>query len=226
MENNVSTTIDCLLLSKAGKVALSECLKKEGLDGLFASILIRLTMGESADLGPDNMLVVKDKDGRNQVVNIDITGFRYPREKDFWAERENKLRFGWKDIIQNPDTSLDKLLNGSVFSGRYVDGINALQHAVTDVLKKVLGSQASNEVGNIRDWYASLDAETSKSSLKDLTQTLFDSLDGSIKPDNEQMLKAINTNCSFIDAAVNRCKSHAPTVVELHSEGFSLNSLG
>ncbi len=37
----------------AGKARLTAQLKEEGSQGLFASIAIRLTMGEKADLGPD-----------------------------------------------------------------------------------------------------------------------------------------------------------------------------
>ncbi len=63
----------------SGQQALSEALRQKGLDGLFISLLTRLTLGESSDLGPDNMLVVPGADGRHQVVNIDVTGFRYDR---------------------------------------------------------------------------------------------------------------------------------------------------
>lgn len=188
----------------AGKARLIAQLKEEGLEGLFASILMRLTMGEKVDLGPDNMIVVKGKNGQNRVVNIDITGFRHDRENDFQLKPEDKPVLGWKGIIQNPDTSSDKLLDGSVFSGRYLIGIDAVQHAVTDALKEVAGDQASVETEKVRDWYASLDVEASKSSLKDLVLNLSHSLDASVAPDDEQMHKAIARNCSFIDSVVRR----------------------
>lgn len=190
----------------AGKARLIAQLKEEGLEGLFASILMRLTMGEKGDLGPDNMLVVKGKNGHNQVVNIDITGFRYDRENDFQLKPEDKPAFGWKDIIQNPDTAPEKLLDGSVFSGRYLVGIDAVQHAVADALREAVGDQAPVETKKVRDWYASLDSEASKSSLKDLAQNLSHSLDASVAPDDAQMHKAIARNCSFIDSAVRRSR--------------------
>lgn len=78
----------------AGKQALAETLSTKGLDGLFKSLLARLTLGESADLGPDNMLVVAANDGRNKVVSIDVTGFRYEREDDFQAQPQDVPRHG------------------------------------------------------------------------------------------------------------------------------------
>ncbi len=67
---------------RSGKQALIDTLRHSGLDGLFASLLARLTLGEASDLGPDNMLVIPGEDARHKVVSIDVTGFRYDREKD------------------------------------------------------------------------------------------------------------------------------------------------
>ncbi len=68
---------------RSGKQALIDILRHSGLDGLFSSLLARLTLGEASDLGPDNMLVIPGEDARHKVISIDVTGFRYDREKGY-----------------------------------------------------------------------------------------------------------------------------------------------
>lgn len=215
-----------------GKNSLAKKLKEMELNGLAASIFIRSTMGESADLGPDNMLLVEKEKGRHQIINIDVTGFRYPRK----GNELEKPRLGWNDIIQDLNTSSDELLNKlfdvKVFSDRYTNGADEVYKAIVEVLRKnVTKKQASDEVQSVCDWYASLknkdaspNAEDYKLLLRDMAKESLACIDESVRPDEDVMHDAIERNCSvFIDTLTEQLSKVS---VAVNSENFPLSSLG
>lgn len=106
---------------------LSDHLNANPIFGLGAAILLRHILGESADLGPDNMLLTKVSTGGYQLTNIDLTGFRYTRQNEFEVKNREgqvtEIRFGWKKTLEaaeNSETLLQRLFSPTVFNSRFV----------------------------------------------------------------------------------------------------------
>ncbi|ABM30917.1 hypothetical protein C8E08_2446 [Paracidovorax citrulli] len=190
----------------SGQQALSEALRQKGLDGLFISLLTRLTLGESSDLGPDNMLVVPGADGRHQVVNIDVTGFRYDREEDATASPRDPVRHGWGKVIENPELALNVLLDRSVLNSRYAKGLDPVHEAVVDCMREALRPHATPEAATVKRWYASLDIDGSTASLLSLRQGLGRLSGCSWMPDADLVDRVLVRNASFIDNIVQKCR--------------------
>lgn len=172
--------------------------ERGGLKGFFAGLLIRLTMGESADLGPDNMLLMNDA-----VNHIDITGFRHQRQGDTTDPRnpEGPKRLGWTAIFKRYRTSGELLLNHAL-SERYVERTAAVRDSINDVLLEVCNEkQVCDEVLSVMRWYARLDATQTQQSLKDTMIYLFNKLDERLRPDIELMDICIERCCGFITTA-------------------------
>ncbi|AVS69213.1 type III secretion system effector protein [Paracidovorax avenae] len=191
----------------SGRRALSETLQQQGLDGLFMSLLTRLTLGESSDLGPDNMLVVPGADGRHQVVNIDVTGFRYDREKDATSSSQDPVRHGWGKVIENPGLALNVLLDRSVLNSRYAKGLDPVHEAVVDCLREVLHQNATPEAAAVKRWYAALDVGRSTASLLSLRHGLGHLSGCSWMPDADLVDRVLARNASFIDNIVQKSRT-------------------
>ncbi|UKE47236.1 type III secretion system effector protein [Xanthomonas cerealis] len=191
----------------AGKQALRKTLEQKGLDGLFVSLLARFTLGESSDLGPDNMLVVPGEDGRNKAVSIDVTGFRYTRQNDVPAGPRDPPRHGWGKVIDTPALALDVLLDGSVMSSRYAKGLDAVHAAVVDCLRDALRLKATPEAEAVKRWYAALDVDASTASLLALHQGLGDIATAPWMPDAGLVGQVLERNAGFINDIVQRART-------------------
>lgn len=192
----------------SGKQALAEALNGSGLDGLFTSLLARLTLGESADLGPDNMLVVAGDDGRSKVISIDVTGFRYPRANDFQAKPEDPPRHGWSKVFADPSIALSVLLDGSVLSSRYARGFDPVHTAIVEAMREALHQQAVPEAEAVREWYASQDLSEAKASLQSLGESLINSIAPDLMPDTALVRQVLNKNLAFIEQAQQEAQRH------------------
>ena len=176
------------------------------LGGLFVSLLARFTLGESSDLGSDNMLVVPGEDSRNQAVSIDVTGFRYARENDVPAGPRDPPRHGWGKVIDNPALALDVLLDGSVMNSRYAKGFYAVHAAVVYCLRDALRQKATPEAEEVKRWYAALDADGSTPSLLALYQGLGDIATAPWMPDAGLVGQVLERNAGFINDIVHRAQ--------------------
>jgi hypothetical protein len=190
----------------AGKQALRQTLSQKGLDGLFVSLLARFTLGESSDLGPDNMLVVPGEDGRNKAVSIDVTGFRYARENDEPSGPQDRPRHGWGKVIDTPALALDVLLDSSVMNSRYAKGLDSVHAAVVDCLRDALRQNATPEAQAVKRWYAALDVHASSASLLSLHQGLGGIAASPWMPDADLVGQVLERNAGFINAIVQRAR--------------------
>ncbi|PPU91890.1 type III secretion system effector protein [Xanthomonas populi] len=191
----------------AGKQALKGMLSQKGLDGLFVSLLARFTLGESSDLGPDNMLVVPGEDGRNKAVSIDVTGFRYARENGVPAGPRDPLRHGWGEVIDTPALALDVLLDGSVMNSRYAKGLDSVHAAVVDCLRNALRQNATPEAQAVKRWYAALYVDASTASLLSLHQGLGGIATSPWMPDAGLVCQVLERNAGFINDIVDRART-------------------
>lgn len=191
---------------RSGKQALIDTLRHSGLDGLFASLLARLTLGEASDLGPDNMLVIPGEDARHKVISIDVTGFRYDREKDTPANSREPLRYGWGDVIQNPVRALQVLLDASVMSSRYAKGLDGVHAMVIEAIHEALTWQATPEVEMVKQWYAALDVDSATSSLRSLSDQLKGMSAAGWMPDAALVNQVLARNSSFLSNVVQKCR--------------------
>ncbi|MFI7000538.1 C2 family cysteine protease [Nocardia sp. NPDC050175] len=189
---------------RASQQALTATLREKGLDGLFAALLTRLTLGESADLGPDNMLVVRGDYDRNKVVNIDVTGFRYDRKNDFQADPQAPPRHGWGKVFENPELAPTVLLDNSVMSSRYAKGLDSVHTAIVDSIHEALHHNATPEAEAVRRWYAALDLDTINTSLLSLSQEL-QSIP--VAPDADAIDRVLNRNVSFLGDIVHASRN-------------------
>lgn len=191
---------------RSGKQALIDTLRHSGLDGLFSSLLARLTLGEASDLGPDNMLVIPGEDARHKVISIDVTGFRYDREKDTPANLREPLRHGWGDVIQHPARALQVLLDASVMSSRYAKGLDGVHAMVIEAIREVLAGQATPEVEMVTQWYAALDVDSATSSLRSLGDQLKNMSNAGWMPDAALVNQVLARNCSFLSNVVEKAR--------------------
>lgn len=185
---------------RAGKQALVDTLRHNGLDGLFASLLVRLTLGEASDLGPDNMLVVSGEDARHKVISIDVTGFRYDREQD--VPSDPRFRHGWGDVIRAPASALDVLLHKSVMSDRYATGLKSVHAMVIQAIGEALDGQARPEVEMVKQWYAALDVNSATASLRSLGDQLKGMSAAGWMPDAALVNQVLARNSSFLNNVV------------------------
>ncbi|WP_057655151.1 hypothetical protein, partial [Xanthomonas axonopodis] len=191
---------------RTGKQALVDTLRHNGLDGLFASLLVRLTLGEASDLGPDNMLVIPGEDARHKVISIDVTGFRYDREKDAPATSREPFRYGWGDVIQTPARALEALLHASVMSSRYARGLEGVHAMVIEAIREALDGQATPEVEMVKQWYAALDVDSATASLRSLGDQLKGMSDAGWMPDAALVNQVLQRNSSFLGNVIEKAR--------------------
>lgn len=189
---------------------LSQLLTLNPLTGLCSAILLRHIMGESADNGPDNMLIVENR-GKMQVLNIDLTGFRYNRQRAF------QDRFGWEEtlILTDAQSLIDRLFHFSVFQSRFIknsgefslDEAESLYNCLVDLLKTSLKPQVLTEIRAVRHWLASLDATVLEDFSKAFVQQVADSMSEQLRPSARIIDALIESNKGFIDKAIEVAKS-------------------
>ncbi|KFX29328.1 type III effector protein [Ralstonia solanacearum] len=192
---------------EAGRAGLTQALAAQGMDGFFASVLARLTIGENhKDLGPDNMLLVRGADGRNKAVNIDVTGFWEPRHGGAPTGENEQPQLGWSEVIAHPERAADILLDPTVLSGRYARGFEAVHDVVVDVLRNTLREQATPEATSVRAWYAAQDEGQLLASMSELQHALRDVAQLGWMCDAETLEKGFGRHASFIRDVVGQAK--------------------
>ena len=174
-------------------------------------------MGESADNGPDNMLLVDGK-----VVNIDLTGCRYDRSENFTDKFSGKTRQGWKTVFspQNIKSFQDNLLSTEVFQDRYLKGLGAVHEAVISVIKEELGQDKSESARqNILAYISSLDPKLSAASVEIVTQQMQSSTPKDRWPDVD-ILKGVTKRAEgfFVEAI-----AYTNSLSSGQSIGFSMS---
>lgn len=180
-------------------------LTKNPLKGLSAAILLRQIMGENADIGPDNMIIV-NLGGENLVLNIDLTGFRYNRENNF------KDCLGWKETLQSSDADIliDRLFHPSVFQSRFIknndnfspEEVNALYECLVRMLKIELKPQVVSEITAVRQWLTTLDAAVIDDYSAALVTQVAEAMSKPIRPSNESVAALVKSNQGFIGRAI------------------------
>lgn len=183
---------------------LKERLQNQSLKGLCSSILIRHILGESADNGPDNMLL-SDKG----VINIDLTGFRYPRQNGFNGS------LGWADTLaQNSSHELlERLFHDSVFKNRFVQDSSlptALKglvfQVIVDTLKTCVDDLVVDEVAELRTWLAEMNASLVNKSLEKACKKVYANLSQELRFSETHLDTLIAFNQQFITQAVEVAK--------------------
>ena len=179
--------------------AFSILISTNGLDGIFAAVLHRQIWGESADISPDNMLIVKEQE-KFKVINIDLTGFRYERIHD--SELSNQVRLlGWLNTINelNEEIIFDRLFDPSVFKDRYLNGIEEkeiIHQAVITSLKSVLLPKVKKEVNTVKNFYLNLNLQELKEALTEFSTEIYESF--AFKPSGESFEQVVNRNNNFL----------------------------
>ncbi|WP_042590800.1 HAD family hydrolase [Ralstonia solanacearum] len=192
---------------EAGRAGLTQALAAQGMDGFFASVLARLTIGENhKDLGPDNMLLVRGADGRNKAVNIDVTGFWEPRHGGVPTGENEQPQLGWSEVLAHPERAADILLAPTVLSGRYARGFEAVHDVVVDVLRNTLREQAAPEATSVRAWYAAQNEGQLLDSMSELQHALRDVAQLGWMCDAQTLEKGFGRHASFIRDVVGKAK--------------------
>lgn len=210
---------------------VKEKLGQANLKGLCSAILFRLLMGESADNNPDNMLLTE-----KGIVNIDLTGFRYPR-KDNKELKDRKTgapftEYGWNAIFEEAaiEGLLTKLFDKSVFKERYITDDNspvpkeirgAVHQHIVEYLKEFTRSQVADEVAAVKQWFASLVSKDGDipliEQLNKATQNVYESLPEELRPNRVHLDQLQEFQSGFIKTtaeAALKCVNEAQAAVE------------
>ncbi|OGT46138.1 MAG: hypothetical protein A3E82_00540 [Gammaproteobacteria bacterium RIFCSPHIGHO2_12_FULL_38_11] len=200
------------------------------IQGLCSAILIRHIMGESADLGPDNMLIALNNDIQH-IINIDVTGFRYPRRNGFHDPRKNETRLGWEDTLKtdNPNDIMNFLFDKTVFSDRFVSDASdidkTLKKNVIDAIMETLKSKidpknAYKEVLAVRQWLQQQSSEFVVSSLNNAITEAYNALNPIVKPQRYYLEKVLKYNERFIQDSIQVAKESLELQQELTVPSF------
>jgi len=197
-------------LSQAQKALLDKINNEEGFTKkLLQSIMIRFMVGESADLGPDNMLV---KDGT--PIDIDLTGYRYDRAKDFTDPRSKQTRKGWQTVLADSDgESLTRnLLSKDVFNTRYASGLpKAIPKMVSDAIAQSISpEEALKARDEVLEYFANLDIDVvKKEDLFTRTHMLYN-MPSEKRPDMKQVDSVLSRNHNtFLEKIVEFSKNNS-----------------
>jgi len=224
--NQIHTEINL----KTGDEALKEKLFK--FDGLFSAILLRLIMGETADLGPDNMLVID-----NKIVDIDVTGCRANREQNKPAYDKISIQQGWGETISNPASSVGNLLDPFTFSSRYIDGAamktlkekntfkaeNGLLHDhIISVIKETIGHKAEQEVKQVIKYMS--EHNPNMDTIKTLTYNIAALITKNLRPDPENIEKMANRNASVFFENAKEKAAQAQTRIDIEEADKAVRS--
>lgn len=203
----------------AGKAELEAKFAGKNIDNLIQMILVRFVFGESADLGPDNMLISRN-DKAWSISNIDLTGFRYERSNNFDIKNKAgevvETKFGWKHILSEQAKIVDNLLNGAVFSSRFVDDHQQvgkkvekpknkeIYNAIVEVLKSKIGEPAlvQKAVDEFITWGASLDSSLLNKQMEQAIDKSYGGLSDILKFDEKYLSKLKTFNAQFLDKFV------------------------
>lgn len=185
-------------------------LATQSLKGLCSGILLRHILGESADNGPDNMLL-----SEKGMINIDLTGFRYPRKDEFRGS------LGWADTLAktSSDELLEKIFHESVFKNRFVqdsslpDPLKApVFQAIVTVLKASVEGVVVAEASEVRNWLADMNASLVNDNLERATREVYVNLNEQFKFSDTHLDTLIAFNQQFITQAVEVAKQCKQTL--------------
>lgn len=152
--------------------------KLTNMNGLVSAVLVRLLMGEGADLNPDNMLLLETPEGKFQPINVDVTGFRFPRQNDRGTTP------GWETLLKQTDTDalLQSLFKSDIFQNRYIKRLNGdwqpdhirdkITLAVGQVLMEHCKEDAQLERQSVVDWLSQQAAEQVSRSFSEFAKTV------------------------------------------------------
>lgn len=197
---------------------LKQNLKTTSLKGLCSGILTRHIMGESADNGPDNMILTDIG-----VVNIDLTGFRYPRKDKFGDT------LGWADTLASntADELLERLFHPSVFKDRFVKDSTLPKHlkepiyaAIITELKASVENAVVEEVTALRQWLANMDPVLVNKNLAKAMQQVYDALNDQVQFSEAHLNTLIEFNQQFITHAIDVAKTCEATLENTKSCGL------
>lgn len=197
---------------------LKQNLKSISLNGLCSGILTRHTMGESADNGPDNMILAD-----NGVVNIDLTGFRYPRKDQFGDA------LGWADTLASntADDLLERLFHPSVFKDRFVkdstlpEDLKArIYAAIVTELKTSVATSVVEEVTALRQWLANMDPVLVNKNLAEATRHVYGKLNDQLQFSEAHLDTLIAFNQQFTTQAIEVAKTYEATLENSKSCGL------
>lgn len=187
-----------------GTAKLKEQLATQSLAGLCSAVLLRHILGESADNGPDNMLL-----SEKGLINIDLTGFRYPRKDAF------KEALGWADTLAQTSSEqlVGKIFHDSVFKDRFVkessipEPVKALVYnAIVKELKAAVEHTVVEEVSALRDWLAGMNARLVNENLDRATREVYANLNEQFKFSPALLDTLIALNQKFVTDAVEVAK--------------------
>lgn len=205
-----------------GALQLKIDLEKKPVRGLCAAILLRHIMGEKSDNSPDNMVLIDTGEVR-RLINIDLTGFRYNRQKI----EESGL--GWEDILltNNKAELIEKLLHPDVLSNRFVlfcdelpeDKREEIYSKINELIKISVAPYVKSEIKELRQWLSGLDAEFMEEFVSQLTRTIVDAMNARFKPSDDAIAQLQRSNRFFISKAVGVVKAN-PQLLTSGKETF------
>ncbi len=212
---------------------LNDSLKGQTIKGLCAAILLRHILGESADNGADNQLLMM-RNNTWQLVNIDLTGFRLDR-RHAWKDR-----LGWEETLRSNDEQvlLNRLFDESVYSDRfivkYVEGLGlndeiskrlqkALRDVVMDVLQNHVAEVVCDEIQQLRQWFAKLNMAQVKKDLNFATHDAYEHLHYPLRFDKNILQALIDRNETFITAPIEVARAYCSNTEENDDSSPSLN---
>lgn len=188
-----------------GAKQLKSNLAEKPIHGLCAAILLRHIMGEKSDNSPDNMVLINTETER-KLINIDLTGFRYDRQKT------NKGGAGWEDTLlaQNKAELMEKLFHPTVFSDRFVKFCKALPeekrpeifNRILGLIKESVAPLIKSEIREVRNWLATLDADLMEYFVGKVTSDIVEEMNDRFKPSEDAITHLRQSNMHFISNAV------------------------
>jgi uncharacterized protein (DUF2267 family) len=152
-------------------------------------------------------MLIAEHNNALYVINIDVTGFRYPRRAAFKDERKNEIRSGWDDTLKNNDVKA--LLDSTVFSSRFIwENSTIHKDDKTDVMKavvEVLTSKAemANELQDVREWLQTQKADLAANSLHGAMDDAYKGFDNALKPQSIYLDRLKKHTGSFILDSIN-----------------------
>lgn len=205
--------------------------------GLTLSTMIRFVLGENADNGPDNMLMIK-KNNEWHIVNIDLTGFRYPRSENFDIKNKEGVTtatvFGWKHIfdIKDQTEQINAIFSKDVFKARFVDDNEGLSNvskeakqdiynAIVALLKEKLQPNFDAEFNKSMDWAANIDAVGLIENLNKATREAYNSLSDLTKFNEVYLDKLLKFNSKFITEFHDYASERASKRIKLEDSAIS-----
>lgn len=220
-----------------GVQRLEEKLQNKPIKGLCAGILFRHLMGESADLGMDNMILV-EKDSHWELVNVDLTGPRLPRQSDFKIPRSTEVALGWENTLKAGDkeTLLSRLFDDSVFKPRGVEDYEPLQKILSkdkatpefikarnkDVFKAIVKSlqahvtnEVETEIASAKNWLAQLDDKKVTEQVEAQIKSVYSNLHPNLSFDPSRISSYMAFFTPFISKPCEIARSLVAPVEEL-----------